>query len=157
MFTLLFLDGLLNWLQNIIAFSLLNLVTPLTYAVANCSKRIFVIGLSLFILGNPVTSMNIVGMLMAIFGVLYYNKVNVWMIDEKVLIFGGSQAKYDQKQHEQKESLLPYTENWQDKVTYPANGKTFINGDIASDLNGFNNNFAYNSRTIRSKGNLLFS
>lgn len=88
MFTLLFLDGLLNWLQNIIAFSVLNLVTPLTYAVANCSKRIFVIGLSLFILGNPVTSMNIVGMLMAIFGVLYYNKVSVCMTDQKMLIFG---------------------------------------------------------------------
>ncbi|XP_066149469.1 solute carrier family 35 member E1 homolog [Euwallacea fornicatus] len=140
--TLLFIDGLLNWLQNIIAFSLLNLVTPLTYAVANCSKRIFVIGLSLFVLGNPVTSMNIVGMLMAIFGVLHYNK-----------------AKYDQKQSEQKETLLPYVQSWQDKITYPVfeNGVKDLNGFAGGDMNSLNNNFSYNSRTIRSKGNLLFS
>ncbi|XP_014231317.1 solute carrier family 35 member E1 homolog [Trichogramma pretiosum] len=87
---LLVLDGFLNWLQNIIAFSVMSLVTPLTYAVASASKRVFVIAVTLFILGNPVTGLNIFGMVLAILGVLCYNK-----------------AKYDQKQEEKRKSLLP--------------------------------------------------
>ncbi|XP_005183333.1 solute carrier family 35 member E1 homolog [Musca domestica] len=71
---LLFADGVLNWLQNIIAFSVLSLVTPLTYAVASASKRIFVIAVSLLILGNPVTWVNCFGMGLAIVGVLCYNR-----------------------------------------------------------------------------------
>lgn len=71
---MLFADGVLNWLQNIIAFSVLSLVTPLTYAVASASKRIFVIAVSLLILGNPVTWVNCVGMTLAIVGVLCYNR-----------------------------------------------------------------------------------
>lgn len=72
---LLFTDGLLNWLQNIFAFTIMSMVTSLTFAVANATKRVFIIFLSLFILGNPVTAVNVFGMMLAIVGVLSYNKV----------------------------------------------------------------------------------
>ena len=92
--SLLVLDGILSWLQNIVAFSVLSIVTPLTYAVASASKRIFVIAVTLFILGNPVTGLNIFGMTLAISGVLCYNK-----------------AKYDQRQMLKRDALLPrYTD-----------------------------------------------
>lgn len=106
---LLFADGVLNWLQNILAFSVLSYVTPLTYAVASASKRIFVIALSLFVLGNPVTWINIIGMLMAIIGVLCYNR-----------------AKYFQRVH--KTSLPSFKHENLYKVPLLSNGKQQQNG-----------------------------
>jgi len=72
--TLLLVDGCLHWMQNILAFTLLKLVTPLTYAVANVTKRIAVISVSLLLLKNPITSTNLGGMFMAIIGVFFYNR-----------------------------------------------------------------------------------
>ena len=72
---LLLVDGVLHWLQNILAFTIIKMVAPLTYAVANVTKRISIISVSLILLQNHVTSSNVCGMAMAIGGVFYYNKV----------------------------------------------------------------------------------
>ena len=78
-FVLLFCDGLFNMMHNVFAFTVLALVTPLSYAVANATKRIVIIGGSIVILQNSVSPLNAVGMLIAVFGVLCYNKVDsVW-------------------------------------------------------------------------------
>ncbi|XP_032686109.1 solute carrier family 35 member E1 homolog [Odontomachus brunneus] len=107
---LLFLDGILNWLQNIIAFSVLSIVTPLTYAVASASKRISVIAVTLFVLGNPVTWLNMFGMTMAILGVLCYNK-----------------AKYDQRLKNQRSTVLP---NYYNSLHNGNNNSFMVNGYV---------------------------
>ncbi|XP_045473898.1 solute carrier family 35 member E1 homolog [Harmonia axyridis] len=140
---LLLADGTLNWLQNIIAFSVLSIVTPLTYAVANASKRIFVIAASLFVMGNPVSFTNVFGMMMAIVGVLYYNK-----------------AKYDARQKEKKTTILPsYRSNGNvdyRKLSNISSNGFVSNGNVTSKgLNNNTNMYQYNTNFQRS--NILFS
>jgi solute carrier family 35, member E1 len=128
---LLFTDGALNWLQNILAFTVLSLVTPLTYAVSSASKRIFVIALSLFVLGNPVTWLNILGMTMAIIGVLCYNR-----------------AKYFQRVH--KTSLPSYSDDKLYKTPLISNGK-----QNHFNLNGTNQNLLFSPNNMSTGSSML--
>lgn len=67
-------NGVCNFLQSFAAFSLLSLVTPLTYSVANTFKRVFVILTSIVWFGNTVLPLNYFGIFLAFVGILLYNR-----------------------------------------------------------------------------------
>ncbi|CAF3354617.1 unnamed protein product, partial [Rotaria sp. Silwood2] len=69
------IDGLCNFIYNVLAFTMISYLSPLTYAIAGSTKRIVVIILSIIVLHNPVTYMNLFGISLALIGVILYNKV----------------------------------------------------------------------------------
>ena len=71
---ILLLDGFMSFSQNILAFYLLSLCSPLTYSIANCSKRVAIISLSfVFFSVHHLTPISLSGIIISLIGIFCYN------------------------------------------------------------------------------------
>ena len=70
---MLFNVGLYYHLYNQVAYQALEKVEPITHAVGNVGKRIFVIGFSILAFGNPITTQCAIGSAIAIAGTFLYS------------------------------------------------------------------------------------
>ncbi|CAO2205006.1 unnamed protein product [Urochloa humidicola] len=83
MVTDLFLVGLFYHLYNQIATNTLERVAPLTHAVGNVLKRVFVIGFSIVVFGNRISTQTGIGTTIAIAGVALYSYIKAQIEEEK--------------------------------------------------------------------------
>ncbi|OEL24246.1 Triose phosphate/phosphate translocator TPT, chloroplastic [Dichanthelium oligosanthes] len=79
----LFLVGLFYHLYNQVATNTLERVAPLTHAVGNVLKRVFVIGFSIIAFGNRITTQTGIGTCIAIAGVAVYSYIKAKIEEEK--------------------------------------------------------------------------
>ncbi|KAL3519818.1 hypothetical protein ACH5RR_017967 [Cinchona calisaya] len=79
----LFWVGMFYHLYNQIATNTLERVAPLTHAVGNVLKRVFVIGFSILAFGNKITTQTGIGTVIAIAGVATYSYIKAQMEEEK--------------------------------------------------------------------------
>jgi len=68
-------DGFCNFIYNVLAFTLISHLSPVSYAIAGSTKRLIIITISILVLHNPVTKMNLFGISLALIGVVIYNQV----------------------------------------------------------------------------------
>lgn len=69
-------NGTFHFGQNIIAFVLLSLVSPVTYSVASLIKRVFIVIISIIWFQNPTTSLQAVGIALTFFGLYLYDRTS---------------------------------------------------------------------------------
>lgn len=77
------LVGLFYHLYNQIATNTLERVAPLTHAVGNVLKRVFVIGFSIVVFGNKISTQTGIGTSIAIAGVALYSYIKAKIEEEK--------------------------------------------------------------------------
>ncbi|GFZ06188.1 glucose-6-phosphate/phosphate translocator-like protein [Actinidia rufa] len=79
----LFWVGMFYHLYNQLATNTLERVAPLTHAVGNVLKRVFVIGFSIVVFGNKISTQTGIGTCIAIAGVAIYSFIKAKMEEEK--------------------------------------------------------------------------
>ncbi|KAK9068820.1 hypothetical protein SSX86_012936 [Deinandra increscens subsp. villosa] len=79
----LFWVGMFYHLYNQLATNTLERVAPLTHAVGNVLKRVFVIGFSIIVFGNKISTQTAIGTSIAIAGVAIYSVIKAKIEEEK--------------------------------------------------------------------------
>ncbi|CAD6451994.1 ba92610f-c55f-45ef-bcb7-569d15600a6f [Sclerotinia trifoliorum] len=67
-------NGTFHFGQNIIAFVLLSMVSPVTYSVASLIKRVFVVVIAIIWFQNPTTKIQGLGIALTFFGLYLYDR-----------------------------------------------------------------------------------
>ncbi|SPO27234.1 related to SLY41 - Putative transporter of the triose phosphate translocator family [Ustilago trichophora] len=85
---LLLCNGLVHFAQNILAFNVLSMVSPVTYSIASLLKRVFVIVLAIIWFHQPVSLLQWFGIALTFYGLWMYNdsktKDDVSKVEKKV-------------------------------------------------------------------------
>ena len=71
-----FFNGIFHFGQNILAFILLSMTSPVTYSVASLIKRVFVIVMAIIWFGSKTTPVQGLGILLTIFGLYLYDRTS---------------------------------------------------------------------------------
>jgi solute carrier family 35 protein E1 len=69
-------NGTFHFAQSLVAFTLLSLVSPVTYSVASLVKRVFVIIFAIFWFGNKITRVQWFGILLTFLGLYLYDRTS---------------------------------------------------------------------------------
>ncbi|KAL8717917.1 MAG: hypothetical protein Q9225_004895 [Loekoesia sp. 1 TL-2023] len=71
-----FFNGIFHFGQNILAFILLSMVSPVTYSVASLIKRVFVIVVAIVWFGNRTTPVQAAGIFLTFIGLYLYDRTS---------------------------------------------------------------------------------
>lgn len=135
-------NGTFHFGQNILAFVLLSMVSPVTYSVASLIKRVFVVVIAIIWFRNPTTNIQAFGIALTFFGLYLYDRTN-------------SNSKADRKAKllaTKAESLLPLSTRVVPNVN-GANGFTASPIQIsARSLSPYSNGYGINTSQPNGMG-----
>ncbi|KAJ3227685.1 suppressor of loss of ypt1 [Clydaea vesicula] len=136
------LNGVTNFTQNMFAFTILSLVSPVTYSIASLVKRIFVITASIIWFGDSVSKLQGFGIFLTFLG--------LWMYDQARMDVAKSEARLNLT--ESTTLTLPTT-NILNKNRDEEEKSRSWNKDSIPRSNSFNKNINLNE--IYSRGSYL--
>lgn len=127
-------NGLFHFFQNIMAFILLSLMSPVSYSVASLIKRVWVIVVAVVWFRSSTTRIQVVGIALTCVGLYLYDRTSMEDAAER-------RTKTDHFRHGNKQSLLPLTEEQRSP-----------NGHVAPPRHSFNEKFSFPVGGSRREG-----
>lgn len=121
-------NGVVQFLQNFLAFSVLALVSPVTYSIASLFKRVFVICFAIVWFGQSVSGLQWLGIILTFIGLYIYNDAK----SSKSIAKGEEKLELDERR---KSMSLPTTARgaaWLDDGKSSTGGRVLSSSSFAS-------------------------